>query len=192
MSAKKIKKVYNKAIKILLVTNSLIWLAVTMIGPFYAMFVEKIGGNVYDAGLTYGILCLVAGVVTYFSGKHSDSMVDNELILVAGYAIMGVGFLLYMFVDSMLALFAVQGILGFADAIYHPAFKSIFTKHMAKHATGKTWGAWEAVTYLAAALGAVLGGAIVGTFGFNTLFITMAVLCFISSAYIYILPREVL
>ena len=39
------KKLFNKAIKILLITNGFILIAGAMLGPIYALFVKKIGGD---------------------------------------------------------------------------------------------------------------------------------------------------
>lgn len=186
------KRFFNKPLRILLVTNSLILLAGAMLGPIYALFVEKIGGDLLDASLAGALFALAAGLTTLISGKYSDSIKENELIIVLGYVIMGAGFALYTLVDSIIFLFVVQIIIGLGEAIYSPAFDAQYSKHLDGHKSGKQWGAWEAVNYFAAAFGAAIGGIIATLFGFQILFITMATLCFGSAIYIYFLPRKVL
>jgi len=186
------KRLFNRAIRILLVTNSFILIAGAMLGPIYALFVGKIGGDLLDASYAFGIFALAAGVTTLFSGKYSDKMKENELIVMFGYGIMGVGFLSYIFVDSILSLFVVQVVIGLGEAIYAPAFDAIYSKHLDGHKSGKTWGAWEAVNYFTTAFGAITGGLLVTFFGFNIMFVIMALLCFVSAVYIFRLPRRVL
>jgi len=41
----------NRGLRILLVTNAMILLAGAMLGPIYAIFVEKVGGNLLDASI---------------------------------------------------------------------------------------------------------------------------------------------
>ena len=71
-------------------------------------------------------------------------------------------------------------------------FDAIYSKHLDKHKAGREWGAWESMNYFTTAFGAIMGGLLVTGFGFNIMFVAMAILCFFSAAYIYLLPRKVL
>lgn len=184
--------VINGALRILLVTNALILLAGAMLGPIYALFVERVGGDLLDASLAGGIYAFAAGLTTIISGRYADKIKENELIIVLGYAMMGLGFFLYLFVDSVMALFAIQVVIGFGEAIYSPPFDAVYSKHMVDGHAGVEWGLWESMNYFVATAGAVIGGLLATAFGFNLLFILMAVLCFGSALYIYLLPRKAL
>lgn len=81
--------------RILLCTNALVLMVGAMLGPIYALFVEKVGGDLMDASIAGGIFALAAGLATLASGRYSDRIKENELIVVLGYTIMGIGFLLY-------------------------------------------------------------------------------------------------
>lgn len=186
------KKLFNKPLKILLATNALVLLAGFMIGPIYALFVEEIGGDLLDASYTFAVFALVAGITTLVAGHYADRVKENELIVVFGYTVMGVGFLSYMLVHSVWSLLAVQVIIGLGEAIYAPAFDAVYSRHIQRHRSGREWGAWEALRYFAAGLGAVGGGLLVVEFGFNAMFAAMGLLCFISAAYIFFLPRKTL
>lgn len=182
----------KKALRILLFTNAMILMAAAMLGPIYALFVEKVGGDLMDASIAGSIFALVAGLTTLVSGKYSDKIKENELIIVLGYTIMGIGFLLYFWVESVVFLFIVQAIIGLGEAIYAPAFDAVYSKHLDGHKSGMQWGAWESVNYFTTAVGAVVGGGLVTLFGFQTLFVIMAMLCFSGALYIYHLKRSIL
>jgi predicted MFS family arabinose efflux permease len=167
-------------------------MAGAMLGPIYALFVEKVGGDLMDASIAGGIFAFVAGLTTLISGKYSDKIKENELIIVGGYLIMGTGFLLYFWVNSIVFLFIVQAIIGLGEAIYSPAFDAVFSKHIDGHKSGTQWGAWESTNYFTTALGAIVGGGLVTFFGFQALFIIIATLCFSSALYIFHLKRSVL
>jgi MFS family permease len=183
---------FNKALRILLLTNGLILLAGAMLGPIYALFVKQIGGDLLDASFAGGLFALAAGVTTLIAGKYADKNKRNEHIVAFGYAMMGLGFLLYVFVNSIWFLFGVQIIIGFAEAFYSPAFDALYSKHITKKKAGREWGAWESMNYFSIAIGAGVGGLIVSNFGFNTIFIVMSSLCFISAIYIFHLRKKVL
>ncbi len=182
----------NKPLIILLLTNSCVLIAIAMLAPIWAIFIEKIGGHILETGLAVSMLAVTAGIVAIFSGKLSDEVKNDELIVALGYFIIGVGFVLYNFVNNIWLLGFVQIIIGAGIAIYNPAFDSVYSKHLEKHAAGREWGAWESIYYFSQAIGAASGAAIAAFLGFNVLFIAMAVLCFSSALYIYFLPRKVL
>jgi len=186
------KRIFNKALRILLFTNGLVLLAGAMLGPIYALYVERIGGDLLDASLTGAFFALAAGITTLISGKFSDKIRENEFIVIFGYLIMGLGFFLYTIIGSITTLFLVQILIGFGEAIYSPAFDAVYSKHLDKNKSGREWGAWEGLNYFTAGIGAIIGGLIVTRFGFNTMFIIMSLLCLGSALYIYLLPRKVL
>ena len=183
---------FNKALRILLTTNGLILVAAAMLGPIYALFVEQIGGNLLDASLTGGMFALAAGVTTLLSGKYADRIQRDELIVVVGYTLIGIGFLFYTAVESILPLLLVQVLIGFGEAVYSPAFDALYSSHLSEHKVGREWGAWESMNYFTAAGGAIFGGLIAANFGFDALFVIMALICFGSAAYIYLLPHRAL
>ncbi len=183
---------FNKALRILLVTNGVILFASAMMGPIYALFVEKIGGDLLDASLTYAIYAFAAGITAFISGRYADKIKENELIIVFGYSMIAFGYFLYFFVDSIWFLFAIQIIIGFGEAIYSPAFDALYTKHIDHHKAGLEWGAWETMNYFIFAIGATIGGILVSLFGFQLIFIIMMIISSGSALYIFLLPRKIL
>jgi len=183
---------FNKALRILLVTNALILLAEATLGPIYALFVEKVGGSLLDASLAGSVFALSTGTAMLISGKLSDKIKQREVVLSLGYITIGIGFSLYTQVNSVLTLLLVQILIGLGTAIYAPSFDAVYSKHVDEHKEAYEWGAWESTYYFASAFGAFIGGVVVTLFGFNTLFIIMATLAFASAIYIYFLPRKLL
>lgn len=183
---------FNRALRIMIITNGMILLAGAMLAPIYALFVQKVGGDLLDASFAGGTFAFVAGTTVLVSGMYSDALRKKKLVVVLGYLVMGVGFLLYIWVSSIWFLLAVQVLIGFGEAIYNPAFDALYSQHLEPGKTSTEWGAWEATNYFATAVGAVAGGLIVTKFGFTPLFLIMSVLCFSSAAYIHFLPKKTL
>jgi MFS family permease len=187
-----VKRLFNKQIRILLVTNGLILIAGAMLGPIYALFVEKIGGDLLDASYAFGAYALAAGVTTLISGKYADKLKEGELVVVFGYGIMGLAFFGYILVNSIWSLLVIQILIGLGEAIYVPAFDAVYSKHLDGRKSGREWGAWESINYFTTALGAISGGFLVTLFGFNIMFVVMGLLSFASAVYILRLPRRIL
>lgn len=187
------KLFFNKALKVLLTTNALILLAGAMLGPIYALFVNEIGGDLMDASIAGFLFAVSAGFVTLLSGKLSDRVRHSEQILVLGYLLIGVGFFLFQFVDTILSLFMIQVLIGMGEAIYSPAFDKLYSQHLDRGKFGTEWGTWESMYYFTTAFGALLGGLLVTQLGFPALFLSMAFLSFSSGLYLYLLsPQRVL
>lgn len=187
------EKIFNKALKILLATNGLILVAGAMLGPIYALFVERIGGDLLDASVAGALFALSAGIVSLLFGKLSDEVKHSDWVMILGYALIGLGFFLYLFVDSVLFLFVVQVLIGMGEAIYSPSFDKLYSFHLDDGKGGTEWGAWESMNYFTTAFGALVGGLIVSKFGFSAIFIIMAALCYVSASYLLLLsPKRVL
>ncbi len=183
---------FNKALRVLLITNGLVLFAGAMLGPIYALFVEEVGGDILDAGFTSGLFALAAGVTTLIAGKFADKNKRDDLIVASGYFVMGIGFFLYIFVNSIWFLFMVQILTGFAEAFYSPAFDALYSKHVTERKAGREWGAWESMNYFSIAIGSAIGGLIASVFGFKVLFVIMSVLCFLSAFYIISLEKRLI
>ena len=184
--------IFNKAIRVLLGVNAAVLFAGAMLSPIYAIYVEKVGGDLMDASIAGGIFAFVTGVVSLISGHYTDKVKENELIISLGFMILGVGYFFYAMVDSIWSLFAVQVLIGVGMAISAPSYDAVYTKHVVGHHSGKQWAAWESMAYITTSAGAIVGGIIVTHFGFNSVFVIMSVLSLLSALYIYVLPRRVL
>lgn len=182
----------NKALRILLLTNGLVLIAAAMFGPIHAVFVNQIGGSLLDASLAGAAFALAAGITAFLSGKHSDKIHNKEMVVVTGYTIIGIGFLCHTVVESVTTLIIAQFIIGIGEAVYSPAFDAVYTTHTTKTRVGQQWGTWECMNYFSQMAGAMIGGLIASILGFDSLFLIMATLSFISALYIFRLPRKTL
>lgn len=176
----------NKTLKLLLGTNSIILISAGMLAPLYALFVDKIGGTLFDAGLTVAVFAFSAGFVTLLAGVFSDKIKNRKLIIVAGYFIMGTGFFLLNFVESIFTLLLVQALIGIGGAIYAPAFDGIYSTHIDKNHESREWSHWEASYYFSTAIGAIIGGYLASVFGFWIIFTLMGSLSFTSAIFLMI------
>jgi MFS family permease len=183
----------NIALKILLIADGISLLIGAMLGPIYAIFVEKIGGDILTAGSSFALFSLVMGLLILLLGKIEDIILkETELWICVGYLITAIAFFGYCFVKSPLHLFLVQIILGIGGAISAPAYSAVYSKHLDPGKYAFQWGAWEAVRNFSTALGALTGAILATIFGFKFLFLIMGTFTLISSVIIYFTPRHLL
>lgn len=157
----------NSLRRLLLLTDAFYLLAGGLLGPIYALYVQKIGGDLLDASTTFAFFMFTAGVVVFLLGMWEDKSKHQKKFVIAGYGLGVIGALGYLFVTSTTGLFMVQIILGVAIAMKDPAYDALFStgqKHLAL-----AWGEWEAVDYFALGGGALMGGLIADHYGFHVL-----------------------
>ena len=129
----------NKKIKYLLNGSNLWNFGAGMLGPFLAIFTEKIGGNILDISWAWSIYLLVTGFLMIYFGRISDK-INKEKMMTLGYGINAFFTFGYLFVDSPIKLFIVQAGLGLANALATPTWNALYAKHADDGKDGLEWG----------------------------------------------------
>lgn len=182
----------NKSLRILIASNTTLIFVLGLFGPFYAVFIQRIGGTIAMAGLSWAVFGIVTGTLTLFFSRYGLKVKEQELLISLGYALRSVTFLSYAFMDNLPQLILTQVVWGLSVAIGTPAFDSVFSSHTDKQDGIAQWAAWEGLSSIASGLAALVGGIMIQNFGFRPVFITMSLVTLYLAVYIYRLPRTVL
>ncbi|MBI4100745.1 MFS transporter [Candidatus Microgenomates bacterium] len=177
--------------KILLLSDALFLLSGGLLGPIYALFVGKIGGDLLDASGAFAFFMLAAGAAVFLLAFWEDKIKYPKVFIIAGYGVSMIGTAGYLFVDSPRSLFIVQIVLGLAVALKDPAYDALFSLAGKRH-LALAWGEWEAVDYLTLGLSAFAGGLIAQFLGFQILLWCMfllSVFAFLSSILLLKTPK---
>ena len=163
----------HKQLKILLPADSFYVLALGMLGPIYAVFVQQIGGNILEAGTAWALFMITSGVGIFLMGDIQDRIKNNKLFLVAGYLMRSLGFLGYYFVSNLVQMFLLQVFLGLTTITIMPASYSFYSKHVEKKNLASQWAAWQGIWDGGQGIAALIGSVIAAFYGFKTLFLVM-------------------
>jgi predicted MFS family arabinose efflux permease len=182
----------NHSLRILVATNSILVFIVGLFAPFYAVFIQHIGGNIAFAGLSWAIFSIVGGVLIFLFSNWELKVKEPELLLALGYILTAGVFLSYAFMTSITQLIVTQVLWGVATALGTPAFDSIYANHTTKENSIVEWGRWEGISAIVTGIAALIGGLLIQTFGYGVIFVMMAVISLGLGIYIWRLPREIL
>ncbi len=182
----------NRSLRILITLNTAITFVIGLFAPFYAIYVQRIGGDIAFAGFTWAVLQIVAGVLTLLFTRWSLRVREQELLLAFGYLVRSMVFLSYAFMGSMAQLVFTQVLWGIAAAISVPAFDAVYGAHTSHDGSIVEWGGLEGITSIAVGVAALVGGLVIKSFGFMPIFLVMSAVSFSLTLYIWLLPREVL
>lgn len=162
----------KKEYKYLLTASLIANFGDNLIGPFYAVFVEKIGGSILDIGFTVTFFSLCTGVLMIIGGKISDK-VNKEFITIIGYGLYALGSLLYLVISSPIELFLLQIIFALGTVCLSAPLSALFSKYIQKGKEGMQWGLEGGGSRLAVGAASFIGTLIVNQWGFKILFIIM-------------------
>ena len=157
-----------------------------MLGPLFAVFAQKVGGNILDITSAWAIFLMVTGVCTIFVGGIADKFARNhgrEKIMVAGYGLNAFFTFCYLFISSPAHLFLVQAGLGVAVAMSSPTWLSLFSDSNKKGAGATTWGLEAGASQMVHAAAILIGGYIVTRYSFEMLFAMMGVIQVVATIY---------
>jgi predicted MFS family arabinose efflux permease len=182
----------NKSLRILIMVNTGMVFVLGLFAPFYAIFIQRIGGDIAFAGFSWAVFSILSGVLILFFAKWELRVKEQELLLGLGYLIRAFVFLSYAFMDNLSQLILTQVLWGVAAALGTPAFDAVYQAHTNKEDSIVQWGGWEGIAAIATGVAALVGGTLIQTFGYEAVFLGMSGLSLVLAIYIWKLPREVL
>ena len=147
-----------------------------LLGPLFAVFAERIGGDVLDIAWAWAAYMIVTGVMTIIVGRLSDRLVRKEFLLIVGYAANALLTFAYLFVSTPLQLLWLQVGLGIAVAMATPTWDALYAKYEDRRHAGFTWGIADGEAQIMLGISAVVGGLIVNGLSFEVLFIAMGII----------------
>ncbi len=163
-----------RILRILSLSSWLSWFGTASLGPIYAIFVERIGGNILDAGAAWAVFSIVMGLLMMGIGRIEDRRFDRRKILTLGYSIITLATLGYLFVRNPYQLLGIQALLGIGTALYYPTWDTLFSHAIEKDRESTEWALQEGGYQISGGIAALVGSFIAGIYGFQALFITMA------------------
>ena len=188
----------QKALFILLMFDFLTVGAFAFLAPVYALFVSSRiqGGNAVVVGVALAVYFVVKSVlqlpIARFIDKNNGE-VDDVLAMIIGTIIAGLAMFLYVFASEIWHVYALQFLYGLGDALAVPPFYAIFTRHIDKGAEGFEWALRSSFSFGGgSALGGVIGGILAVQFGFEIVFIVIAILSLFSAGILFFLRDYIL
>lgn len=163
----------RRELKFLNFASAFSGLAAGLFGPFYAVFIDNIGGGAFMAGNSYSVFAIAAGLLIFFISRWEERHENMGKLLLAGYLILTVSYFSYYLVENVTQMFVVQAMVGIGTATVSPAFDEIYSKNIPGEKYAKGWGFWESMSWIVTGISASIGGFIVAKYGFRNLFLAM-------------------
>ena len=185
----------NKIIKYLIFSDLVFYSGWGLISPIFAIFLLNSihGGNAFVVGLAAGINLIVRSVLRVPFGVCADK---NQRI---SYHLMLWGLLIaalvpfgYMYSSLPMHIYILQAILGASLAMSTAGWTALFSRHMDKGKESTEWGVDAVAVGIGPGIAGVLGGAAVTYFGFEYVFVAVALIGLIGVVLLLAIKKDIL
>ncbi|MEY4057201.1 MAG: hypothetical protein RLZ50_413 [Bacteroidota bacterium] len=166
----------TKTTKILLIASSLWYFGEGLFGPLFAIYAEKIGGDLLDITWAWAFYLVTTGVFYFIIGKYFNHSAYKKHVMIAGYGLNALLTFGYMFVSNPKELFLLQIGLGIAEALSAPIWDSLFASNMEDTENTFHWSLASGHTHFVSGIAIAIGGLIANYISFNALFLTMGII----------------
>jgi MFS family permease len=164
---------FTRPHKILLIASSLWFFGEGLFTPLFAVFSEKIGGDVLDITWAMSLYLVLTGVLYIVFGKLLRNSKHKEVALIIGYLLNTVFTFCYIFIHNSTQLLLLQVGLAIAEALSTPIWDALFAKHLETSDDSLFWGIAGGHSQLISGIAIAIGGLVIYYFSFNLLFIIM-------------------
>ncbi|HEY4506842.1 MAG TPA: MFS transporter [Candidatus Paceibacterota bacterium] len=184
----------NRVIRHLVLSDFLLNFAFGLLAPIFAIFVigSIDGGSLRVIGLATACYWIARTATTVPLSRFMDKTNgerDEFYFVVAGSFIMSSIPLFYILASLPWHIYLIQFLLGLANSMAVPAWRILFTDHIDYGRTGYEWSLEDIAIGLSVGASAYLGSIIAEKFGFDLVFILLAIMGYLATA-IFLIPLK--
>jgi MFS transporter, DHA1 family, multidrug resistance protein len=171
--------VKKSAYRGLFVINFMISLGFGIVDPFFSVYAVSAGATAFHIALIFSAYAVAKMLMSPLIGWWSDHRGRHELII-AGLCICLAVSLCYLLTPGPLALIALRIIQGIGAALVRPIALAFIGDMAPARREARAMGTFDISYYSAQAVGPIIGGGIKDFAGFPGVFLSLALLCFLS------------
>ncbi len=171
----------TKPLRLLLIASSLWYLSEGLLGPLFAIFSERIGGDLLDITSAWAVYLIASGIAYVIVGRLLNRSRWKFRMIAVGYALNTIFTFSYLLVHNTTALFLVQIGLGIAEAIATPAWDAFYASRLADTEDTFAWGLASGHTQFISGVAIAIGGLIAKYLSFNALFVLMGCISLVAT-----------
>ncbi len=166
----------NKTTKILLIASSLWYFGEGLFGPLFAVYAQKIGGDLLDITWAWAAYLIATGIFYVLVGKFVNKSKYKKQVMIFGYGLNALLTFGYIFVHNTQQLFMIQIGLGIAEALSASIWDSLFAHHLEDKSNTFHWSIANGHPHFVSGIAIAIGGLIANYISFEALFLTMGII----------------
>lgn len=163
-----------------------------LIDPILAIFIKEnlTGGTIFAAGFASMLFLATKSCVQLPFSRYVDKS-DNKLRwLLIGSFISVVVPLMYIFIDSVTLMYALQIIAGVGSGLAYPTWLSLWSLNLDRNHESYEWSLYSTSVGIGTALTGALGGFLATYAGFKVTFLVVSFLALIGCLLLFALANH--
>ncbi len=178
MERKTTESFYTLKFGLLCLSSLLFFSSFNLIVPELFDHLTSLGGAEYK-GWIIALFTLTAGFSRPFSGKLTDT-IGRVPIMIVGTLVSALAGVLYIFVGTVMAFFALRMFHGFSTGFKPTGTSAYVADIVPSHRRGEAMGIMSLAGTLGMAFGPKLGGFLANNYGLNVMYIASSCLALLS------------
>lgn len=185
----------NRVIRHLVISDFFLNFAFGLLAPIFAVFVLQSieGGSLRVIGLATAFYWISRTLTTVPLSRfmdRTDGERDEFYFVIAGTFIMSSLPLFYLLVSLPWHIYLIQLLMGLANSMAVPGWRILFTDHLDNGKTGFEWSLEDIAIGVSVGISAYVGSLLADKFGFQIVFIMLAILGYISTLILATLKND--
>jgi MFS family permease len=185
--SEQMRKISN--LMIFTLASSIMSFASGLLGPFYVVYLQKIGGSIENVGAAFGLMIVTQSVVSLFVGKYSDALGRKPFLIFSTYLTSVIVFA-YTLISTLVELYLLQILLGIVDAT-HATVSTAFLGDITKRSKrGLQVGKYNAIVGIFAGFSMMLSGMLIPEFGFQIIFYAVSLFYLFAASLLFLIKEK--
>lgn len=166
-------------------------MGISMVSPILPVYAEELGATGIWTGLTFSIFAVSQTIISPFAGTWSDRY-GRKPFIILGLLFYLVAALGYLSADTFLQVLVFRAISGCGTSLIFSVARAYIGDLVPSGHEGRWFGVFAVADIVGFGIGPIFSGALRDIFGFDAVFVGMALLMGSSAAIVTILlPRHV-
>lgn len=187
----------GRIIKYFIICDLIFWGGWGIVQPIFAVFIleEIAGATVVTVGTLAAIFWITKSVIQLPLAKYLDKTPgekDDFYVLVSGFFLASISAFLFMLAKEVWHLYIIEALHSFALALYVVSWTPMFSRHLDNDGVSFDWALDSSAVGISTGLAGFIGGVIAKNFGFEAVFIAVALLSAASAMVLLSVPDLVL
>lgn len=188
---------FNRIIKILILSDFVIYSAWGLISPIFAVFLLDAikGGDASVVGIAAGIYWITKSLLQFPVGRLLDRIKgegDDYSFMICGTLLASLIPLGFLISSQPWHIYVLQILYALGMSMVIPPWGGIFTRHIDKGREAETWGFESSLLGLGVGIAGIAGGFIAKSLGFELIFIAVSMFGLMGVGLLLFIKKDIL